>query len=101
MSCTVRQVVTTCSQGRGSAGSNAAGTGRRVSSASSGRHAAYDLGGVVGPVLAAGMGSCLLTTRRRPCRTSTTAWPRTWTRCGSWRGTMLTWSARSGSGTPR
>lgn len=48
MSCAVRQVVTTCTQGRGSTGSNAAGTGRRVSSASSGRHAAYDLGAVVG-----------------------------------------------------
>ncbi|XP_009094920.2 keratin, type I cytoskeletal 19-like [Serinus canaria] len=48
MSCTVRQVVTTCTQGRGSTGSNAAGTARRVSSASSGRHAAYDLGAVVG-----------------------------------------------------
>uniref|UniRef100_A0A8C0VLE3 Keratin, type I cytoskeletal 19-like n=1 Tax=Cyanistes caeruleus TaxID=156563 RepID=A0A8C0VLE3_CYACU len=48
MSCAVRQVVTTCAQGRGSTGSNAAGTGRRVSSASSGRHAAYDLGAVVG-----------------------------------------------------
>uniref|UniRef100_A0A8C5JI84 IF rod domain-containing protein n=1 Tax=Junco hyemalis TaxID=40217 RepID=A0A8C5JI84_JUNHY len=48
MSCTVRQVVTTCTQGRASTGSNAAGAARRVSSASSGRHAAYDLGAVVG-----------------------------------------------------
>lgn len=48
MSCAVRQVVTTCSQGRGSAGSSAAGSGRKVSSASSGRHAVYDLGAAVG-----------------------------------------------------
>lgn len=48
MSCAVRQVVTTCSQGRSSVGSSAAGSGRKVSSASSGRHAAYDLGGAVG-----------------------------------------------------
>ncbi|KAM9657830.1 keratin, type I cytoskeletal 19-like [Morphnus guianensis] len=48
MSCAVRQVITACSQGRSSAGSSAAGSGRKVSSASSGRHAAYDLGGAVG-----------------------------------------------------
>uniref|UniRef100_A0A663MNQ8 Keratin 13 n=1 Tax=Athene cunicularia TaxID=194338 RepID=A0A663MNQ8_ATHCN len=48
MSCAVRQVLPTCSQGRSSAGSSAAGSGRKVSSASSGRHAAYDFGAVVG-----------------------------------------------------
>lgn len=42
MSCAVRQVVTACSQVRSSAGSSAAGAGRKVSSASSGRHAACD-----------------------------------------------------------
>ncbi|XP_009686071.2 keratin, type I cytoskeletal 19 [Struthio camelus] len=42
MSCGIRQVLTTCSQGRSSAGN-----GRRVSSVS-GRQTAYDLGGVVG-----------------------------------------------------
>ncbi|XP_054252801.1 keratin, type I cytoskeletal 19-like [Indicator indicator] len=42
MSCAVRQVLTTCSQG------SAAGGARKVSSASSGRHSAYDLGAVVG-----------------------------------------------------
>ncbi|XP_065507480.1 keratin, type I cytoskeletal 19-like [Caloenas nicobarica] len=47
MSCAVRQVVTACSQGRSSAGSSAAGSARKVSSASSGRHATYDFGGAV------------------------------------------------------
>lgn len=42
MSCAVRQVLTTCSQG------SAAGGARKVSSASSGRQAAYELGTVVG-----------------------------------------------------
>lgn len=48
MSCAVRQVVTACSQGRSSAGSSVAGSGRKVSSASPGRHATYDLGAVIG-----------------------------------------------------
>ncbi|XP_035203490.1 keratin, type I cytoskeletal 19-like [Oxyura jamaicensis] len=48
MSCAVRQVVTACSQGRSSAGSSAAGAGRKVSSASSGRHAACDFAGAAG-----------------------------------------------------
>ncbi|XP_008504002.2 keratin, type I cytoskeletal 19 [Calypte anna] len=47
MSCAVRQVLTACSQGRSSAGSSAAGSAVKVSSSSSGRHAAYDFGGVV------------------------------------------------------
>uniref|UniRef100_A0A8B9BVN5 IF rod domain-containing protein n=1 Tax=Anser brachyrhynchus TaxID=132585 RepID=A0A8B9BVN5_9AVES len=48
MSCAVRQVVTACSQGRSSAGSLAAGAGRKVSSASSGRQAACDFVGAAG-----------------------------------------------------
>ncbi|XP_062451324.1 keratin, type I cytoskeletal 19-like [Rhea pennata] len=48
MSCGIRQVITTCSQGRSSAGSSAASSGRRGSSASSARQTAYDLGSAAG-----------------------------------------------------
>uniref|UniRef100_A0A8B9NG38 Uncharacterized protein n=1 Tax=Accipiter nisus TaxID=211598 RepID=A0A8B9NG38_9AVES len=35
----------------------------------------------------------------RRCRTSTTAWLPTWTKCVPWRRPTLTWRSRSGNGT--
>jgi len=60
MSCAIRQVVAACSQGRSSAGSSAAGSGIKVSSASSGRHAAYDFGGAVGSFSGGSLGEGFL-----------------------------------------